>query len=283
MKISKVLIAYDGSNCADAAIEDLCRSGLPERAYAIVMSVIEDWLCEPLSIEHLESLAQRASARINSLMPGWSVEPLVSFGSAAGIIIDKADEWRPDLIIAGSHGRSAAGRAFFGSVSQKLAHDAHCTVRVSRCHPVEPGAPVRLVVGVDGSKGAEAAIGAVAERQWPRGAEARVVNSSWKIPIAPSEMALSHFVERDACENGGAERMVEAAAEKLQTAGLATSVAMEEEEPERLLLSEAENRGGGFDLRGLHAQGGLARGRTSDGDLRKRSAHCNFSGPVAAC
>src|SRR5262244_824354 len=214
MKISKVLIAYDGSKCADAAIEDLRRAGLPERAYAIVMSVIEDWLCEPLSVEHLELLAQRASARISSLMPVWSVEPLVSFGSAASVIIEKAEEWRPDLIIAGSHGSGAAGRAFFGSVSQKLAHEAHCAVRVARCHPVEPGAPVRLVVGVDGSKGAAAAIGAVAERQWPRGAEAR--------------------------GHGGAERMVEAAAEKLQTAGIATSVVMEDEEPKRLLLREAE-------------------------------------------
>jgi nucleotide-binding universal stress UspA family protein len=75
MKISKVLIAYDGSKCADEAIEDLRRAGLPERAYVIVMAVIEDWLCELLSVEHLELLAQRASARINSLMPGWLVEP----------------------------------------------------------------------------------------------------------------------------------------------------------------------------------------------------------------
>src|SRR5215475_4779993 len=171
MKISKVLIAYDGSKCADAALEDLRRAGA--FGTVIVMSVIENWLCdEPLSIENLELLAEDASERIHSLMPHWSVEPLVSFGSAASALIEKADEWRPDLIIVGSHGRGAAGRAFFGSVSQKVAHEAHCAVRVARCQPVERGAPVRLVVGVDGSKGAEAAIGAVGERQWPRGSEA---------------------------------------------------------------------------------------------------------------
>ena len=133
MKISKVLIAYDGSKCADAALEDLRRAGLPEKAHVIVMSVVENWLCdEPLSIEHLELLARRASARIHSQMPDWSVEPLVSFGSAARILIEKADEWLPDLIIVGSHGRGMAGRAFFGSVSQKVAHEAHCAVRVAR-------------------------------------------------------------------------------------------------------------------------------------------------------
>jgi nucleotide-binding universal stress UspA family protein len=253
------LIAYDGSKCADEAIEDLRRAGLPERAYAIVMAVIEDWLCEPLSVEHLELLAQRASARINSLMPGWSVEPLVSFGSAASAIIDKADEWPTDLIIVGSHGRGAAGRAFFGSVSQKVAHEAHCAVRVARCHSVEPGAPVRLVVGVDGSKGAEAAIGAVAERRWPRGSEACIVSASWKILASPSGKTLSHSAELGACENGGAERMIEAAAEKLQAAGIATSVVTEDEEPKRLLLSEAESWDADSIFLGARGLGGFGR------------------------
>jgi nucleotide-binding universal stress UspA family protein len=259
MKISKVLIAYDGSNCADEAIEDLRRAGLPERAYAIVMVVIEDWLCEPLSVEHLELLAQGASARINSLMHGWSVEPLVSFGSAASAIIDKADEWLTDLIIVGSHGRGAVGRTFFGSVSQKVAHEARCAVRVARCNPVESGAPVRLVVGFDGSMGAEAAIGAVAERRWPRGSEARIVSASWKILVSPSRKTLSHSAELGACENSGAERMVEAAAEKLQAAGITTSVVTEDEEPKRLLLSEAESWDADSIFVGARGLGGIGR------------------------
>jgi nucleotide-binding universal stress UspA family protein len=224
------------------------------------MSVIENWMCdEPLGIEHLELLAKGASARIHSLMPHWSVEPSVSFGSAASILIEKADEWGPDLIIVGSHGRGAAGRVLFGSVSQKVAHEARCAVRVARCHPAPPGAPVRLIVGVDGSKGAEAAIGAVAERQWPRGAEARIVNASWKIGASPSGMTLSHFAERDAVERARVERMVESAAEKLQAARLATSVVMEEEEPRRLLLSEAENWGADSIFVGATGLGGFGR------------------------
>jgi nucleotide-binding universal stress UspA family protein len=212
-----------------------------------------------LSVEHLELLAQRASERINSLMPGWSVEPLVSFGSAASVIIEKSDEWPPDLIIVGSHGRGAAGRAFFGSVSQKVAHEAHCAVRVARCHSVEPGAPVRLVVGVDGSKGAEAAIGAVAERRWPRGSEARIVSASWQILASPSGKTISHFADLGAVEIGGTERMVEAAAEKLQAAGIATSVVTEDEEPKRLLLSEAESWDADSIFVGARGLGGFGR------------------------
>src|SRR5689334_696784 len=37
----KVLIGYDGSACADAAIEDLQRAGLPAETEALVLSVVD--------------------------------------------------------------------------------------------------------------------------------------------------------------------------------------------------------------------------------------------------
>jgi len=39
-----ILIGYDGSECGDAAIDDLRRAGLPKEAIAIVVSVVENWL-----------------------------------------------------------------------------------------------------------------------------------------------------------------------------------------------------------------------------------------------
>jgi hypothetical protein len=40
----KILIGYDGSTTADAALDDLKSAGLPDRAEAIVISVAEVWL-----------------------------------------------------------------------------------------------------------------------------------------------------------------------------------------------------------------------------------------------
>jgi hypothetical protein len=45
----KVLIAYDGSNGADAALEDLPRAGLPRVAEALILSVAEVFLPPPSS------------------------------------------------------------------------------------------------------------------------------------------------------------------------------------------------------------------------------------------
>ena len=40
----KLLIGYDGSQCANAALDDLRRAGLPREAQAIILSVFERWL-----------------------------------------------------------------------------------------------------------------------------------------------------------------------------------------------------------------------------------------------
>jgi nucleotide-binding universal stress UspA family protein len=151
-------------------------------------------------------------------------------------------------------------------VSQKVAHDAPCAVRVAHGQPAPSGEPVRLVVGVDGSKGAEAAIDAVAERQWPRGAEARIV----------SALTLSPFTKRDAGEGVSAERMVESAADKLQVMGLATSMVIEEEEPKHLLLSEAENWGADSIFIGARGLGGFGLGYLgSVASAVAARAHCS--------
>lgn len=43
-----VMIAYDGSDCASAALNDLHRAGLPREANALVISVAERWLPGPI-------------------------------------------------------------------------------------------------------------------------------------------------------------------------------------------------------------------------------------------
>jgi hypothetical protein len=43
----KILIGYDGSDCADAALDDLTHAGLPPDAEAQILSVGEVWLPPP--------------------------------------------------------------------------------------------------------------------------------------------------------------------------------------------------------------------------------------------
>ncbi len=271
----KILIAYDGSDCADAALDDLRRAGLPPQAEALVVSVAEVWLpppppssyelvegergagepshspdagaSAPPAVEEANRLALQAVERLRSNFPEWAVRAEALSGSPAWEVVKKADEWRPDLVVVGSQGRSALGRFVLGSVSQKVVTEARSSVRVARGKVgVEPS-PARVVVGVDGWPASVKAVGAVAARHWPRGSEARVV--AVHDPLMPSIVGrlippLTKWVgETNAQEVSWIEKAVEGAAEELRAAGLNASPLVREGEPKRVLVEAAREWG----------------------------------------
>src|SRR5262249_30397143 len=109
--------------------------------------------------------------------PTWDVHAEACADSPAWAIIKKADTWQPDLIVVGSHGRSAVSRFLLGSVSQKVLTEAHRSVRVGRSSRQPAAAPVNVLIGVDGSPDAIAAVHAVAAREWPAGSAARLLTA----------------------------------------------------------------------------------------------------------
>src|SRR5439155_25774493 len=116
--------------------------------------------------------------RVAEMFPRWRVKHDAVGDAPAPGLIRAVETWKPDLLVVGSHGRSGVGRMLLGSVSQTVLSHAACSVRVGRCAAPDPrpaDAPVKLVLGVDGSVDAAAAVSAVASRTWPVGSLARVV------------------------------------------------------------------------------------------------------------
>jgi len=264
----KILVAYDGSECADAALDDLRRAGLPSNAQVKILSVFENWLPPPSGLEIIEhidrdqeylALARRGGIRLISVKPGWEVKSESGAGSPATVIIEKADEWGADLIVVGSHGRTALGKFFFGSVSQKVLHEARRSARVARGRVEEPDTPVRLIIGVDGSKGAEAAVEAVAARKWPAGSEVRIVNATWTAPQLTSHRMVGPIITWVNEEKARVKDMIDEAVGKLSAAGLKTDVVMKVEEPKRLLVAEAESWGADCIFVGARGMGRIER------------------------
>jgi nucleotide-binding universal stress UspA family protein len=264
----KILVAYDGSECADAALDDLRRAGLPSDAQVKVLSVVENWLPPPSALEIIEhidrdqeyqALARRGGIRLVPTEPGWDVKSESGAGSPATVIIEKADEWGANLIVVGSHGHTALGRFFFGSVSQKVLHEARRSVRVARGRTEEPDTPVRLIIGVDGSKGAEVAVDAVAARKWPAGSEARIVNATWATPQISSNRGVGPIITWVTEEKARVKKAIDEAAGKLRAAALRTEVVVKEEDPKRLLIAEAENWGADCIFVGARGMGRIER------------------------
>jgi nucleotide-binding universal stress UspA family protein len=264
----KVMVAYDGSECADAAIDDLRNAGLPGDARFKVLSVVESWLPPPSALEFIEhvdhddeymALAKRGATRLRSIQPSWDVDVELGAGSPATAIIEKADEWAPDLIVVGSHGRGAVGRLFFGSVSQKVLNEAHCSVRVSRGRVEGDTTPLRLILAVDGSKGSEIAARSVASRHWPRGSEVRVVNAAWTAPSVTPPRASTQIVNWLVQENARVRVAVDAAVAWLEAAGLKAEAVIKEGSPIEVLLGEAESWGAHCVFLGARGMGRIER------------------------
>lgn len=246
----RILLAYDGSGCSDAAIDDLSRAGLPPDTECLVFSVAEVWLPpQGATSEHDDAylqkilqharekgeqklgealrLAEQAAARVSAVFPGFKVSSEATYGSPAWEIIAKADEIEADLIVIGSHGKGALERLVLGSVSQKVLTSAACSVRIARGKVETDPSPIRLLLGFDGSKGAEAAVDAVARRHWPP--ETHVLLLAATEPLKPSLIGafvppIGETVEEiNLAENDWLRRKAAPEIEKLQRAGIHAS------------------------------------------------------------
>lgn len=266
----KILIAYDGSDCADAALEDLHRAGLPAYAEALVVSVADVFLPPQSSDESIDAttplytppggwrshakaaraveksldLAVQASERVQASFPGWNVRAEAYAQTPAWGILSRAGEWAADLIVVGAQGRLVLDRFILGNVSQRILYEAHCSVRVVRCNTIIGGSAPRVVIGVDGSPDAEDALKAVATRSWPVGTEIRVVgvlDTVMSLTSARSNTSVGKWGEKEDKDSIALEHNVfETLREKLRDAGVTASSIVRRGGLKRALLEEAK-------------------------------------------
>jgi len=72
--------------------------------------------------------------RISSIV---QVEAVIKSGRPADVIIDAADELRPDFLVISTHGESGVARFMFGSVAEKVIRHASCPVLTVQADGVE--------------------------------------------------------------------------------------------------------------------------------------------------
>jgi nucleotide-binding universal stress UspA family protein len=217
--MKKILIAYDGTSGAEAALSDLVRAGLPKRAEARVLTIAdvwippaahpEDFIAAPLSQLAYEKAAEvlrtckktaiAGARRVHEIFPEWSVTNSARAESPAWGIVAEATRWNADLIVIGSHGRTPLERFFLGSVSFKVAADAPCSVRIVRPHPGSPINPERILVGLDGSADSNKVLEELSARDWRPGTKIELVSvvdeklkSTW---IGRSDLQIADTVE----------------------------------------------------------------------------------------
>lgn len=295
----RIVIGYDGSEWAEIALEELDAAGLPAESDVLVVSVTDTMPLLPMScysvveartfatisptlrharllaadaLAEASELARNARSRLLEQFPKWRIQAEAAPGIPQDVLVAKARQWNADLIVVGSHGRSALVRLFMGSVAQNVVHDAPCSVRVARRHDAA-GSRQRIIVGVDSSPESALALAAVSDRCWPGECEARVV------------MALDHRLEVALATRGAstaddsvtmAQLIVRRAAEQLNDARIAAEPVLHRGDPRHVLVEEANRWNAGCIFVGARGLGRVAScllGSVSAGVVSH--AHCS--------
>jgi nucleotide-binding universal stress UspA family protein len=142
----KILLAIDGSDFSQAALQSVIARPWPANSKAKVLNVVE-----PPSLlmgremaaydpefeavwkalrEQAKDLVEKAADKLR--VAKFDVSTELVEGDPKSQIIDVANEWHADMIVLGSHGRTGLSRFLIGSVSQAVVRHAHCSVEIIR-------------------------------------------------------------------------------------------------------------------------------------------------------
>src|SRR6266511_2390220 len=147
----KILIAVDGSECSDVAVEEVAKRPWPADSEVRIISVAETLSLEELelppryredievaALHRAETIIERAKASLSDSDARFL--PIIStvvIDSPKDAIVEQAERWGADLIVVGAHGYRGPERALLGSVSQAVATQGKCTVEIARRRHVE--------------------------------------------------------------------------------------------------------------------------------------------------
>lgn len=141
----KILLATDGSDYSEAAVDEIARRSFPPDSELRVISVFEvptfpitvPWAGVDLDDQMRKTATASVEKAAAKLRAGEESRKLnittkVLPGSPKRVILEEAEALGADLIVVGSRGRGAWDRLLVGSVSQAVVTHAKCSVEIAR-------------------------------------------------------------------------------------------------------------------------------------------------------
>ncbi len=145
----KILLAVDGSDFSDGAVNSVAQRPWPLNSEVKIISAVEPvylptadtWVLpenyyleiERAAQEQAQSAIRSAVEQIQSSdVAKLAISTEIKDGLAKDVILEEAEKWGADLIVLGSHGYRGLKKFLLGSVSHAVATHAHCSVELVR-------------------------------------------------------------------------------------------------------------------------------------------------------
>jgi len=223
--MKKVLLATDGSKCAEEAAWFLSHLPHGEKLDLSVLTVLQipyggQRYLSPSAVSECVD-RERASAaeayqRVKQMFEGAnvSIQHISREGHRGQSIVEAANELAVDLTVVGARGHSVVRRLLLGSTSDYVATHSHSSVLVVRPTGLrDEHRPIRIALGHEDSDAARAAMQEFAETQWGNQSDVHIVSVVSYVSAFLNEM----IVEVDEIKEA-ATQSVTAAADQLRSA-----------------------------------------------------------------
>ena len=143
----RILVPLDGSPMAEAILSRLGRLIGSEEAEVLLVRAVPPPMSEGAVLvlnqimDGAEHCLKGVQARLQK--EGRRARGVVRLGTPGRVILDVAEEEQVSLIAMTTHGRTGLSRWVFGSVAEKVIHEARVPVLIFKGH-----APARVLLPV---------------------------------------------------------------------------------------------------------------------------------------
>ncbi len=261
-RMHTLLVPLDGSELAERALGPARQLAAARRASVLLLQVVphREPREQPGEAAQLEA-AHHYLSGVADRLRGQGVTVLVEAcaGRPAEQIAEQAEQWRSELIVMSTHGRGGLGRLVHGSTAAAVVRNSSVPVLLvpARCGARPEIAGETILVPVDSSALAEAALGPAAELARELAIPVTVLQAVWYAPSRVEGLAVS--LDRIDRMVAAARLYVDGLATRLRAAGVDARGEVLVAPPVAAIREQADELRAAVIVMATHGRGALGR------------------------